>query len=101
MTESDGYILIALMVLPLITAVGLMLVPSKERSAIVGITAISSLALFIMSVYVFAAYSFEGDTYQGVLSYPGLKTLVCLGTLVYRSRLALMESPRHWYYLPG
>ena len=79
MTESDGYILIALMVLPLITAVGLMLVPSKERSAIVGITAISSLALFIMSVYVFAAYSFEGDTYQGVLSYPWIENVGLLG----------------------
>ena len=68
MTENDGYFLIALIVLPLLSAVCLMIIPSKERTLIVGLTAISSLVMFFVSVYVFMAYSFDGSTFQGVKS---------------------------------
>ncbi len=79
MTENDGYFLIALIVLPLLSAAGLMVIPSKERAVIVGLTAISSLIMFIVSVYVFMAYSFDGSTFQGVMSYPWVENIGLLG----------------------
>ena len=50
MTENDGYFLIALIVLPLLSAVILMIIPSKERALVVGLTAISSLVMFFVSI---------------------------------------------------
>lgn len=69
MTESDGYVLLALFLVPLGTSVLLMLVPSRERAVIVGLTGVSSLVMFVMSVYVFVSYSFvDGSVFEGVLA---------------------------------
>lgn len=80
MTESDGYVLLALMGVPLLTAVLLMLVPSRERAAVVGLTALSSFAMFALSVYVFLSYQFSsGEIFQGVLAWPWMENVGLLG----------------------
>ena len=50
MTANDGYVLLALILVPLGTAGLLMLIPSRERAAIVGLTALSSLSMFVMAL---------------------------------------------------
>lgn len=80
MTESDGYVLLALFLVPLATAALLMAVPSRERSLIVGLTALSSIAMLVMSVYVFSRYSFqEGTQFQGVLAFTWMENMGILG----------------------
>jgi NADH-quinone oxidoreductase subunit M len=79
MTESDGYILLALFLVPLGSALLLMLTPSRERAAIVGITALSSLVMFVLSVYVFVRYSFTGEQFQGVLAFNWISNVGLLG----------------------
>ncbi len=80
MTETDGYVLLALMLVPLGTALLLMVVPSRERSTIIGLTAISSLAMFVLSLYAFATYSFQdGTQFQGVLAFTWMENVGLLG----------------------
>lgn len=80
MTENDGFILLALVLVPLGTALLLMAVPSRERSTIIGLTAVSSLAMLVMSVYAFAKYSFEdGTQFQGVLAFTWIENVGLLG----------------------
>ncbi len=79
MTESDGYVLLALFLVPLGSVLLLMATPSKERAAIMGITGLSSLAMFIMSVYVFATYDFGGEQFQGVLAFSWIENVGLLG----------------------
>ena len=80
MTESDGYVLIALFMVPLATAALLMAVPSRERSLIIGITAVSSFAMLVMSLYVFVSYSFtDGNQFEGVLAIPWMENVGLLG----------------------
>jgi NADH-quinone oxidoreductase subunit M len=79
MTEADGYILLALFLVPLGAALLLMVIPSKERSAIVGLTALASLTMFVLSLYVFVRYSFGGDQFQGVLAFDWISNVGLLG----------------------
>ncbi|MDA0269678.1 MAG: NADH-quinone oxidoreductase subunit M [Chloroflexi bacterium] len=80
MTESDGYVLLALFLVPLGTAALLMLVPSRERAVIIGVTALASLAMLVLSLYVFFSYSFtEGQQFQGVLAFPWMENMGVLG----------------------
>ncbi len=69
MTPSDGYVLLALFLIPIGTSLLLMFVPSKERGAVVGITGLVSLVLLVLSIYAFARYDFEGAQFQGVLAF--------------------------------
>ena len=69
MTENDGFILISLFCLPLLSAILLMLIPSKERSLVIGLTGIASSLMFILSIYIFLNYDFNSTAqYQGVFS---------------------------------
>ena len=79
MTESDGYILLALILVPLGTSVLLMLVPSRERRVVIGLTGASSLVMFVMALYVFSRYSFGGDQFQGVLAFTWMQHVGLLG----------------------
>jgi len=79
MTESDGYVLLALFLVPLGSVLLLMATPSKERAAIIGITGLSSLAMFAMSVYIFATYDFNGPQFQGVLAWDWIQNVGLLG----------------------
>ena len=67
MTEADGYVLLALCLLPLGVAMSLFLVPTKQRSIVIALTGISSLAMLALSLYVFFTYRFSGEQFQGVI----------------------------------
>ena len=80
MSDGDGYVLLALFLLPLGVAALLIGTPSRERSVVIGITGASSLALFVMSVYAFARYSFDGgQQFQGVQAWDWIENVGLLG----------------------
>jgi len=80
MSTSDGYVLVALILLPLASALLLMLTPSRERGGIMAITGIASLAMFMLSTYVFLRYDFGStEQFQGVLAWPWLHNVGFLG----------------------
>lgn len=79
MTESDAPALLAVFLIPLGTALLLMLIPSKERTLIVALTAVSSFAMFVISVAVFLQYDFEGAQFQGVRAWTYMENIGILG----------------------
>jgi NADH-quinone oxidoreductase subunit M len=79
MTENEGYLLLALPLIPLGGAILLMLIPSRERAAIQLVTGLISLAMFIISVYVFFAFDYDGQQFQGVLDWPWFENVGFLG----------------------
>ena len=80
MTENDGLLLLALLLLPLGSALLLMIVPSRERSAIIALTAASSLAMFAVSVYVFLSYDYGStEQFQGVRAWTWMENVGILG----------------------
>jgi NADH-quinone oxidoreductase subunit M len=79
MTESDAPALLAVFLIPLGTALLLMLIPSKERTLIVALTAVSSFAMFVISVAVFLQYDFEGAQFQGVRAWTYMENMGILG----------------------
>ena len=79
MTANEGYLLLALPLIPLGGAILLMLVPARERAAIVILTGLASLAMFAISVYVFFAFDYRGEQFQGVLAWPWLERAGFLG----------------------
>ena len=79
MTASDGYALIALCLLPLAVAVSLLLVPTRQRSSVIAITGIASLAMLALSLYAFFRYSFNGEQFQGVLAWTWMQHVGLLG----------------------
>src|SRR5690606_38720975 len=80
MTESDGYVLLALFLVPLGTSALLMAVPSRARALIMGLTGLSSLAMFAMAVYTFVSYSFvDRSQFEGVLAFDWMQNVGFLG----------------------
>ena len=80
MTGNESFVLLALFLLPLGSALLLMLTPSRERSAIIGITGATSLLLFVLSIYVFTRYSFGSDEpFQGVRAWDWVENAGLLG----------------------
>ena len=79
MTDSDGYVLLALFLVPIGSALLLMLLPSRERHAIIALTGVASLAMFVLSVYAFVRYDFGGDRFQGKLAWDWIENAGILG----------------------
>jgi len=79
MSENEAYLLLALFLIPLGSAVLLMLTPSKERGAIMGITGLASLAMFVISVYVFLSYDFDGPQFQAVQAWTWMEHMAFIG----------------------
>ena len=79
MNENDAYALLAVFLIPLGSAVLLMLVPSRERSLIIALTAASSLAMFAVSLYVFLGFDFNGEQFQGVKAWNYMNDVGLLG----------------------
>ena len=79
MSPNDAYLMLATFLIPLGAAVLLMLTPSKERSAIIGITALASFAMFVIAVYLFVNYDFEGPQFQGVKAWTWMENASILG----------------------
>ena len=79
MSENEGYLLLALPLIPFGSAILLMLIPSTERSAIRLVTGVASLAMFVISIYVFFAFDYGGEQFQGVLAWPWFENVGFLG----------------------
>ncbi len=80
MTESEGAaLLLAVFLIPLATALLLMSVPSRERSLIIALTALSSLAMFVVSVVVFLNFDFRGEQFQSVGAWTYMEGIGILG----------------------
>ena len=79
MTQNEGYLLLSLPLIPLGAAVLLMLVPSSERTLIRIVTGAASVAMFVISVYVFFAFDYRGEQFQGVLAWPWFENVGFLG----------------------
>ncbi len=80
MTESEGAaLLLAAFLIPLATALLLMSVPSRERSLIIALTALSSLAMFVVSVVVFLNFDFRGEQFQSVGAWTYMEGIGILG----------------------
>ena len=79
MTEPDALALVAVFLIPLGTALLLMVVPSTERSLLIGITALSGFAMFVLSVMIFLQYDFEGAQFQGVRAWTYMENVGLLG----------------------
>ena len=79
MTETDGYALLALCLLPLGVSLALFLIPTTQRSAVIAITGIASLLMLALSLYAFTKYSFQGEQFQGVLAWTWMQNVGLLG----------------------
>ena len=79
MTENEGYLLLALPLIPLGSAILLMGIPAKERTAIIALTGLASFAMFVISVYVFFAFDYKGEQFQGVVDWPWIENVAFLG----------------------
>ena len=79
MTENDAYLLLSLFLIPLGAAALLLFVPARERTAIIGITGIASLAMFIISVVVFFRFEYGGEQFQGVRAWEWMENIGFLG----------------------
>ena len=79
MTDNEGYLLLSLPLIPLGAAVLLMFVPSGERTLIRIVTGAASVAMFVISVYVFFAFDYRGEQFQGVLAWPWFENVGFLG----------------------
>ena len=79
MTSADGYVLIALCLLPLGVALSLFLVPTRVRSITIFLTGTSSLVMMALSFYVFFKYAFHGEQFQGVLAWTWMQNVGLLG----------------------
>ena len=77
---EQGHALLALILIPLITAAVMVLIPSEKKEWIRILAVASSLALFIISLYVFIAYK-ASDTPQFLfdLRYTWLENVGILG----------------------
>lgn len=79
MTENDSFAVLAVFLIPLGSSLLLMLIPSRERSLIIALTAVSSLAMLAVSVYVFLSYDFGGEQFQGVKAWNYMSDVGLLG----------------------
>src|SRR5262245_54854474 len=79
MSSNDGYLLLSVFLIPLGSALLLIFVPSRERGAIIAITGLASLVLFVISVYLFVQYDYQGAQFQGVKAWVWMENLGFLG----------------------
>ena len=79
MTEHASFAVLAVFLIPLGVSLLLMLIPSRERSLIIALTAVASLAMFAVSVYVFLSYDFGGEQFQGVKAWNYMSDVGLLG----------------------
>jgi NADH-quinone oxidoreductase subunit M len=77
---DSGYVLLATIVIPLLTALLLVLVPSSRDDLVRSIAAASGFALFGLSAYIFFAYQLEsGDQFQFELQWTWIENIGMLG----------------------
>jgi len=77
---EQGHALLALIAIPLLTAAGLVLVPSQRKDLVRQIAVASGLAMFIIALYVFIDYSADGtEQFSFTLRYNWLQNVGILG----------------------
>lgn len=77
---EQGHALLALIVLPLLTAAGLVFVPSERKDWVRVIAVLSGAALFALSLYVFIDYRASGEEqFSFLLRYDWLENVGILG----------------------
>ena len=77
---ENGHLLLALIAIPLLTAVALVLVPSAQKDLIRKISVLSGLAMFLISLYVFFDYqSNDSEQFIYQLRYEWLENVGFLG----------------------
>lgn len=76
---TSGYLLLALIAVPLFTALVLVGVPSRYKLAVRLISVASGFAMFGLSTYVFFAYELHRDGYQFVLQWDWIHNVGLLG----------------------
>ena len=77
---EDGHLLLALIAIPLLTAVALVLVPSEQKDIIRKLAVASGLAMFVISLYVFIDYQAnDGEQFLMQLRYDWLENVGILG----------------------
>ena len=97
MSENDGFVLLALFLVPLGSMVVLMMIPSRERGAIIGFTGAASLLMFGLAVYSFASYSFTSpEQFQGVKAWNWVENAGCWAITASSSRSASTASAPRW-----
>src|SRR6266496_3361427 len=75
-----GHALVALILIPLLTAAVLVFVPSERKDWVRIIAVLSGAVLFVISVYVFIAYKSGSSTgWRFALSYTWLHNVAVLG----------------------
>jgi NADH:ubiquinone oxidoreductase subunit 4 (subunit M) len=80
MSATDGYLMIALFVVPLVAGLLLMITASRERGAIIAITGVASLVMFALSVYLFDRYDYHSEEqFQGVVAWDWMENVGFLG----------------------
>ena len=80
MSENDGFVLLALFLVPLGSMLVLAMIPSRERGTIIGFTGAASLLMFGLAVYAFASYSFTSpEQFQAVKAWPWVENAGLLG----------------------
>ncbi len=75
----SSYALLALVLVPLGTAVLLLAVPGRLPKAVRGISVLSALVMFGLSVYVFVAYNISDGGIQGDMRWDWLSNVAFLG----------------------
>jgi len=76
----SGYILLAMIAVPLLAAALLVLVPSRHANAVRAISVATGLALFGLSLYTFFAYQLGGDQpYQFQMRWVWIENVGVLG----------------------
>jgi len=77
---QSGYVLLATIAVPLLTAAALVAVPSRNPQAVRVIAVAAGFALFALSMYAFFAYQVaDGDAYQFQLRWTWIENVGILG----------------------
>lgn len=77
--EAQGYVLLATLAIPLVTAAVLILIPSRYPMAHRYLSAVAGALMLGLSVYVFAAYQVGGEALQMTLRWPWVENVGFLG----------------------
>jgi NADH-quinone oxidoreductase subunit M len=77
---QTGYVLLATIAVPLLTALVLVLVPSRYPNVIRAITGLAGFALFGLSLYIFFAYQLDhSDQFQFEMTWTWIENIGMLG----------------------
>ena len=77
---EQGHALLALILIPLLTAAALVLVPGERKDLVRQLSVVSAAVLFALSLYVFIEYQGDGgEQFQFLLRYDWLENVGILG----------------------